>query len=41
MSESPVLIDREGAVATVTLYRPEVRNAFDAATIAALHTAFV
>ena len=41
MSESPVLFDREGAVATVTLYRPEVRNAFDAATIAALHAVFV
>ncbi len=41
MSESSVIVQREGAVATVTLHRPEVRNAFDAATIAALHTAFV
>ena len=36
-----VRVERVGAVATVTLNRPEVRNAFDAATIAALHTAFV
>ncbi|MDY0329322.1 MAG: enoyl-CoA hydratase-related protein [Thiomonas sp.] len=41
MSEHPINVQREGAVATVTLHRPEVRNAFDAATIAALHTAFV
>mgnify|MGYP000844643489 FL=1 len=41
MSEPPVIVQREGAVANVTLHRLEVRNAFDAATIAALHTAFV
>lgn len=37
---APVRLSRDGAVATVTLDRPEVRNAFDAATIAALHAAF-
>lgn len=36
-----VRVERAGVVATVTLNRPEVRNAFDAETIAALHTAFV
>lgn len=41
MNSTPVLLHRDGAIATVTLNRPEVRNAFDAATIAALHTAFV
>ena len=41
MSQHPVSIERDGAVATVTLQRPEVRNAFDAATIAALHAVFV
>ena len=41
MNESAILIAREGAVATVTLNRPALRNAFDAATIAALHAAFV
>jgi enoyl-CoA hydratase/carnithine racemase len=30
-SDHPVLIDRHGAVATITLNRPEVRNAFSAA----------
>jgi methylglutaconyl-CoA hydratase len=38
---SSLVLGRDGAVATVTLARPEVRNAFDAATIAALHAAFV
>jgi methylglutaconyl-CoA hydratase len=41
MSAASVQISRHGAVATVTLARPEVRNAFDAATIAALHAAFL
>lgn len=36
----PIRIAREGAVATVTLARPEVRNAFDDATIARLAEAF-
>jgi len=38
----PALLDvrREGAVAHVVLSRPEVRNAFNAALIAALHAAF-
>jgi methylglutaconyl-CoA hydratase len=36
-----VRVERAGVVATVTLNRPEVRNAFDAATISALHAAFV
>ncbi len=35
-----VAITRTGSVATVTLDRPEVRNAFDAATVAALREAF-
>jgi methylglutaconyl-CoA hydratase len=33
-------IEREGSVLHVTLARPEVRNAFDAALIAELHDAF-
>lgn len=41
MNDQPVIVQRAGAVATVTLHRPEVRNAFDAASIGALHTAFV
>src|SRR6185312_861195 len=35
-----VLVTREGAVARVTLSRPEVRNAFNAELIADLHDAF-
>ncbi len=38
---TPILLARDGAVARVTLARPQLRNAFDAATIAALHAAFV
>ena len=40
---SPILLTRSGSgsVARVTLARPAVRNAFDADTIAALHTAFI
>ena len=34
-------IEREGAVVTLTLDRPEVRNALDEELIAALHAAFV
>ena len=41
MSAASIQVSRQGAVATVTLARPEVRNAFDAATIAALHAAFL
>ena len=37
---APVHLERDGPIATVTLDRPEVRNAFDAATINALHAAF-
>jgi methylglutaconyl-CoA hydratase len=33
-------VEREGAVATVTLARPDVRNAFDEAMIADLTAAF-
>ena len=33
-------VERDGAVLRVTLARPERRNAFDAAVIAALHDAF-
>jgi len=35
-----VIVSREGAVARVTLSRPEVRNAFNAELIADLHDAF-
>jgi methylglutaconyl-CoA hydratase len=37
---SSVLVEREGAVLTVTMARPERRNAFDAALIAELTAAF-
>jgi len=40
MSETHLKITRRGAVATVTLNRPEVRNAFNEALIAELTTAF-
>jgi methylglutaconyl-CoA hydratase len=40
MSEPRVRIGREGPFARVTLARPEVRNAFDAALIAELRAAF-
>ena len=40
MTPSTLIIDRAGAVATVTLNRPAVRNAFNAASIAELTTAF-
>jgi methylglutaconyl-CoA hydratase len=36
----PLLVEREGPFVRVTLARPEVRNAFDAALIAGLRTAF-
>ncbi|NNG04013.1 MAG: enoyl-CoA hydratase/isomerase family protein [Inquilinus sp.] len=36
MAESPVLVDLDGAVATVTLNRPAVHNAFDEGMIAEL-----
>ncbi len=37
---SNVLVSRQGHIATVTLARPEMRNAFDADTIASLTEAF-
>jgi methylglutaconyl-CoA hydratase len=37
---SALRIEREGSILRVTLARPEVRNAFDAALIAELHRAF-
>ena len=37
----PVLVERDRAVATVVLHRPEARNAIDPATAAALAEAFV
>ena len=40
MSDSLVKIDREGTRARVTMNRPDVRNAFNAELIAALHDAF-
>lgn len=36
----PLRLERDGAIARVTLARPEVRNAFDAGLIAALRNAF-
>lgn len=36
----PVLFDRQGAIAIVTLNRPDQRNAMDAATTAALRAVF-
>jgi enoyl-CoA hydratase len=36
-----VIVERDGPVVVVTLQRPEVRNAVDAATARALHQAFV
>ncbi|MDE1951448.1 MAG: enoyl-CoA hydratase/isomerase family protein [Betaproteobacteria bacterium] len=41
MNPSSITLSRAGAVATVTLARPQARNAFDAATIAALHATFI
>jgi methylglutaconyl-CoA hydratase len=40
MSAAPVVVTRDGAVATVTLNRPEKRNALDSATIEGLRAAF-
>lgn len=40
MSADPVLYDTNGAVATITINRPETLNALDTATITALHQAF-
>ncbi len=40
MNEAPVLVAQDGAVATVTLNRPEKHNAFDDAVIARLTEAF-
>ena len=37
---APLRVERDGPFARVTLDRPDVRNAFDAALIAELHTAF-
>lgn len=39
MSDAPVLVTQAASVATVTLNRPEVHNAFDGATIEALLSA--
>jgi enoyl-CoA hydratase len=41
MSRSPVAVEKLGDVTVVTLDRPEVRNAVDAATARALYDAFV
>jgi methylglutaconyl-CoA hydratase len=40
MSSAPVVVTRGGAVATVTLNRPDKRNALDSATIDGLRAAF-
>ncbi|MFC5475018.1 enoyl-CoA hydratase/isomerase family protein [Paraherbaspirillum soli] len=40
MSYQTLLLERQGAIATVTLNRPEVRNAFNETTIAELNRAF-
>lgn len=39
MTYSRILVDRQGATATITLNRPEVRNAIDKETIDELHHA--
>lgn len=39
LAESSILVERDGAVATVTVNRPAVRNALNAATLAALDAA--
>jgi enoyl-CoA hydratase len=39
LAEPSILVERDGAVATVTVNRPAVRNALDAPTIAALDAA--
>ena len=36
---TPLLVDRDGPVARLTLNRPDMRNAFDETLIAALTTA--
>jgi methylglutaconyl-CoA hydratase len=40
VSDARVVVGRDGAVGTVTLNRPEKRNALDAATVAGLRVAF-
>jgi methylglutaconyl-CoA hydratase len=40
VSDARVVVGRDGAVGTVTLNRPEKRNALDAATVAGLRAAF-
>ena len=40
MTPAPVRIDTQGAIATITLYRPACRNAVDGPTAAALLAAF-
>ena len=40
MSAAPVLYHTDGAVATITINRPETLNALDSAAVAAMHTAF-
>lgn len=39
MTQDPILLDVEGAIATVTINRPETLNALDTGTIRALHGA--
>jgi methylglutaconyl-CoA hydratase len=40
MSSAPVVVTRDGAIATVTLSRPDKRNALDSATVEGLRVAF-
>lgn len=37
MTTDPILLDRDGAIATVTINRPETLNALDTTTIQAMH----
>ncbi len=39
MSDEPIILDIEGRVASLTINRPDVRNALDSPTVDAFHTA--
>ena len=39
MSDEPILLDIEGRIASLTVNRPDVRNALDGPTVEAFHAA--